>query len=235
MPRTITSQTGSRTMTIEDNTDNFTIGADNFLPNGDAALKVASTPNADAYMHDRAASNPFLLIGGSPKTILWWTKSVDTGAAQQNDPFKLGVMGQNSGSLFAFQWYVFHSGNGRFMQISIGTGSGVQTIALGSGANDPAWVFMGFVYDPTSNGPPGFIRPYFNGAPQGISNLGGAPKPEAFIGSGTAELCIGGSANYALSNVTSTPAVDTRIAKLSAFNVVLSDAQIAALYTSMTS
>jgi len=226
MPRTIASDIGSRTLTIDDAVDNFVVG-DAALPDGSLGVRLNPTPNTYVYMHDRASNgDAYKLAVGQAKTInLWYNGQA------QNAPFLFGVGQQNSSGTTAatINWSVSTGGNSMTFNLRNNNGSFSSTgIGLG---NTAGWRMLTFAFDPAA-GTHGNVVCYVNGAPVATQVI-----PNAITNQGVCEFSVGARGNYALSSVSPTAAVvavpNVQIAKLAVFPSYLTALQISDLYLAM--
>jgi len=226
MPRTIDSEIGSRTLTIDDTVDNFEAGT-SALPNGDFGVKTTASPNTYSFMRDRANNgDAYKFVPGQARTINFWYKG-----GAQNASFILGVGTQDSSSVAgsAMNWMMYTGGNALYFGV-VRESNVVQNLYYGLG-NTTAWEMHTYVWNPAA-GSVGTVSVYFNGALAGTVSLSAAIQDRS---AAACEFSFGARGNYSLSSVSPTAAVagTMELAKLAVFDSVLSALDVSDLYISM--
>jgi hypothetical protein len=234
MPRFVDSSVGGRTLTIPDAADRFTSPGN--MADGTSRLGVGmNTALSPTYGHcyDRAAgAADYVLAAGQPKTIVIWLNWWEVGSFA-----KMGVCEANTPTT-GDNWAISrNSGSGR-RQFFVYNGSG--------GASQPNVGASGT----GTSGVPEMIALTWTGVEGAADNLRGFGEG-AFVQAATLttikappttpQLWFGRKANIALgsfsptTNAASPNSGVCEMAKLSVFDYVLSDGDIADLYVAMTS
>lgn len=226
MPRTIASDIGSRTLSIEDAADNWAAGT-NALPNGHFGLAMGTTPDTYSYAHDRVGDGVnYNFRAGQPRTINFWYRGT-----QGSSGYILGCGRQNSSSIAAtnVNWAFYASGN--TLYAGVASVSGTFRDALIAVASTAGWRMITVVWNPSS-GTYGGHTTYLNGTQADTTTL---TNTVATIT--PSELSIGAKATLSLSSLNPTAAVvaPMEIAKLAVFDTMLTAQNIADLYIAMLS
>lgn len=224
MPRTIASDIGSRTLSIEDAADNWIAGT-NALPNGHFGLAMEETPDTYSYAHDRVGDGAaYNFRNGQPRTINFWYRGVE-----QSAPFICGVSLQNSATIgfgtvnWMFQtvgnslvWGQYRSGVATFQSLSF------------SLANNAGWRMITAVFDGGTGNWNTSV--YLNGTIQGTVIMASAPANTT-----SAEFSLGAKATLSLSSLSpvATQVAPMELAKFAVFDTMLTPQNIADLYIAM--
>lgn len=225
MPRSIASEIGSRTLSIEDAADNWIAGT-NALPNGNYGLAMEETPDSFSYAYDRVGNGAaYNFRTGQPRTINFWYRGTE-----QNASYIMGCGRQDSVSLTYsnVNWYLFSQSNS--LQVYMAYNANFASISLGT-ASTVGWRMITITWDPSA-GTNGQIAGYLNGTATNSTNL-----PNAAIVVSPAEFSLGARATISLSSMTpvATSNAPMEIAKLAVFDSVLTPQNIADLYIAMIS
>lgn len=227
MPRTIASDIGARTLTIDDAVDNFVVG-DSALPDGSLGVRLNTTPNTYVYTHDREADGAiYKLVAGQAKTINFWYNG-----QAQNATFILGVGLQNSAVLTASAINWSMSSGGNQLSFNLRNNNGTFTTSSIGNANVAGWRMITFAFNPAA-GTHGNVVIYVNGAPVVTQVI-----PNAITAFGACEFSIGARATYSLASVaplaSAVAVTNLQVAKLAVFPSYLGPLEISDLYLAMT-
>lgn len=225
MPRTIASDIGSRTLSIEDAADNWIAGT-NALPNGHFGLAMEETPDTYSYAHDRVGDGvAYNFRAGQPRTINFWYRGVE-----QSATWILGCGKQDTTAMnyLNSNWHFWSSGNSLLMYMSYN--SNFVSINYGL-ASTPGWRMITITWNP-SIGTHGAVEGYLNGTTVGAAGLPNIPTVVT-----PAELSLGAKATLSLSSLSpvATVVAPMELAKLAVFDTVLTAQNVADLYIAMIS